>query len=52
MVVSEEIWIGAELDFIEQDVVISLANDVDEKLLAGVRDIEVDIEPEIFELGF
>ena len=39
VIVGEKIRIGAELDFVEQDVVITLADDVDEKLLTRVGDV-------------
>lgn len=50
MVVGEEVKIGAQLDFIEQNIVITLANNIDNKILARIIDREVNLKTESFEL--
>ena len=50
VVVDEEVGVGAELDFVKEDVVVTVGDDVDEKILPRFFDTADDGEAKRFEL--
>ena len=51
VVVGKEVGVGAELDFVEEDVVVAGTDDVEEEILARFVERDLDFETEGFEFA-
>ena len=51
VVVGKEVGVGAELDFVEEDVIVAGTDDVEEEILARIVERDFDFETEGFEFA-